>query len=198
MMQQMRAMRDWLGKILPHLLALGFVPIAWRLPVYAALGVLGGIGLLLVRVSEAQSYLSDNPRTCINCHIMVPEYATWKRSSHARFTNCNSCHVPHDNVVNKYVFKAKDGLRHSAIFTLRAELQVIRAKPEARRVINENCRHCHAQQVSGAFLLVESERKCVDCHRSVPHGDVHSLASTPNVRYPHLPPLLPLHGDTPR
>jgi cytochrome c nitrite reductase small subunit len=66
-------------------------------------------------ISEAASYLSDDPEACINCHIMIPQYATWRHSSHGRDTVCNDCHVPQDSVFAKYYFKAKDGLRHSAI-----------------------------------------------------------------------------------
>lgn len=172
------------------LLTLSFMPARLRLPTFLLLGMAAGLGLVLLRVSEFPSYLSDSPRTCINCHIMVPEYATWQRSSHRHVTNCNDCHVPHDNVATKYAFKAKDGMRHAAIFALRAEPQVIRATPESAEVIQHNCRRCHAGLISDVPALHGAgARSCTECHREVPHGQVHSLASTPNVPYPHLPPV---------
>jgi cytochrome c nitrite reductase small subunit len=172
------------------LATLAFLPTPWRWPTFLILGVAAGLGLVLVRVSEFPSYLSDSPRTCINCHIMVPQYATWQRSSHRHVTNCNDCHVPHENVVAKYAFKAKDGLRHAAVFTLRAEPQVIRATPESAEVIQHNCRRCHASQLRDISALHgDRARNCTDCHRETPHGQVHSLASTPHVPYPHLPPV---------
>jgi len=177
-------MRAWLRAVF----TLSFIPAAWRLPVFGMLGMAAGLGLLLVRVSEMPSYLSDSPRTCINCHVMVPEYTTWQRSSHFHFATCNDCHVPHDNVIRKYAFKASDGLRHATIFTLRAEPQVIEAKPASKNVIEENCRRCHERFIAGVPSLHSGERRCSDCH-SVPHGEVHSLASTPNVPYPKLPPV---------
>ena len=36
------------------------------------------------------------------------------------------CHVPHNNVLAKTVFKGTDGLKHSYAFTLRAELDKVR------------------------------------------------------------------------
>lgn len=158
------------------------------MPAFGMLGVMAGMGLLTVRVSEMPSYLSDSPRTCINCHIMTPEYTTWRHSSHATFTNCNDCHVPHDSLARKYAFKAKDGMRHATIFALRREPQVIEAHPASRQVIQANCRRCHARVIADIPSLSNGDRACTDCH-SVPHGDVHSLASTPNMPSPHLPPV---------
>jgi len=153
-------------------------------------GVVVGMGLYLIRISNLLSYLSDDPRACINCHIMYPEYATWQHSSHARDTTCNDCHVPHHSVIAKYRFKAEDGLRHSAIFTLGLEPQVIRARPEAIRVINQNCLRCHTEQLAHTNLSFNG-RLCFDCHREIPHGRVHSLSSAPNAAVPPLEPVLP-------
>lgn len=177
-------MQSWIRA----LFALSFIPAAWRLPVFAVFGIAVGLWLVLVRVSELPSYLSDSPRTCINCHVMVPQYVTWQRSSHFHFATCNDCHVPHENEMRKYAFKARDGLRHATIFAWRLEPQVIRATRESRHVIETNCRRCHQQTISSVPALHGNGRNCGDCH-SVPHGKVHSLASTPNVPVPRLPPV---------
>ncbi|MHB9134235.1 MAG: cytochrome c nitrite reductase small subunit [Armatimonadota bacterium] len=189
----------WLTTVVRNILAFAFLPAAWRLPCFAMLGVAAGLALVLVRVSEFPSYLSDSPRTCINCHIMAPEYATWQRSAHASVSVCNDCHVPHDSILSKYAFKAKDGMRHATIFAMRGEPQVIQAIPASRTVIEQNCLRCHETRMSGAFLLQRSERSCADCHRATPHGEVHGLSSTPHVRIPSLPPVTssPFGGATP-
>lgn len=157
----------------------------WR-PIGAILfGCIIGLGFYTIKLSNAASYLSDDPQACVNCHIMTPQYITWNHSSHREVTNCNDCHVPHDNVFNKYFFKAKDGLYHSAIFTLRKEPQVIRALEPSIKVIHNNCIRCHQDQVTDAKLLnsVENhhekrtERLCWDCHKEVPHGRIRSLSS---------------------
>ena len=180
-------MFNWLLSIL----LLDFLPARWRYPVYALYGVTAGVGLVLLRVSEMPSYLSDNPRTCINCHVMRYQYASWQHSSHREIASCNDCHVPHDSLFNKYAFKAKDGLRHSTVFALRNEPQAIRAIAASAAVIQENCLRCHAGQLSHTFLLTGSARRCVDCHDRVPHGETRSLSSTPNALTPSLPPILP-------
>ena len=164
-----------------------------RLALAAVMGVIVGLALYVGRISEAASYMSDDPRACINCHIMFPQYATWQHSSHREVANCNDCHVPHSNVLAKYYFKAKDGMRHSAMFTLRLEPQVIQAIPESREVIQENCIRCHVHVMQDVATTGHNdlERSCTDCHREVPHGRVHSLSATPNAAVPALSPLTP-------
>lgn len=136
--------------------------------------------------------MGDDPKTCVNCHIMAPQYATWMHSSHREKTNCMDCHVPHNNVLNKYFFKAKDGMRHATLFTLRMEPQVIFIKEEGAEVVQQNCIRCHDRQVADAkFKVMRPEfhsnlegRKCVSCHRYTPHGRVNSLSSVPYARVP--------------
>jgi cytochrome c nitrite reductase small subunit len=123
---------------------------------------------------------------------MSPQFASWSHSAHREYTNCNSCHVPHDNIFNTYYFKAKDGLRHATIFTLRAEPQVIQIKEAGKEAVQQNCVRCHDHLLVGDELLRGyakphpdvRERKCWDCHRHVPHGRVNSLSSTPYARVP--------------
>lgn len=167
-------------------------PDNWKLPVLIILGVLIGLVAYIFHISKATSYLSDNPRTCVNCHIMAPQYATWNHSSHREVATCNDCHVPHNNAINKYYFKAKDGMRHATIFTLRKEPQVIFIKDEGKEVVQQNCVRCHSNLLNDDKLAnytldyhhFRSERKCWECHREVPHGRVNSLTSTPNARVP--------------
>jgi len=42
----------------------------------------------LVYASKAFSYLSADPKACINCHVMNTQYATWQHSSHAERATC--------------------------------------------------------------------------------------------------------------
>jgi len=106
--------------------------------------------VFVLHISKAPSYLSDKPEACTNCHIMAPQYATWSHSSHREWTHCNDCHVPHNNVVNKYYFKANDGLRHATIFTLRNEPQVIQIRHAGIGVVQDNCLRCH-DKISHGF-----------------------------------------------
>ena len=174
-------------------------PPNWRFSVIVVLGIMAGIIIHLLNISNAVSYLSDEPTTCVNCHVMYPEYATWEKGSHGRVTVCNDCHVPQDNIIRKYMFKASDGLRHATMFTFRMEPQVIRIKDAGREVVQENCIRCHANYLHpvalraiGAESIYEnSDGVCWDCHRETPHGKVHSLSSAANIIRPEVKTVVP-------
>ena len=161
--------------------------------------VILGFVFFIIYISNAHSYLSDDPKTCINCHVMYSQYASWQHSSHFRVANCNDCHVPQDLLVRKYYFKASDGLRHSLWFTMRWEPQVIRIKSAGINVVQENCIRCHSDLVNMINLVEVSGKNskqgkghlCWDCHKDTPHGSVGSLSSEPNSIVPVLPSPIP-------
>jgi cytochrome c nitrite reductase small subunit len=167
-------------------------PDNWKVPVILISGILAGLLFYVIHISRMGSYLSDDSSTCMNCHIMAPQHATWNHSSHREHTNCNDCHVPHNNVLNKYYFKAKDGLRHATMFTLRREPQVIFIKEAGKEVVQDNCIRCHSSLLTNekvlSYTLVyhheRTERQCWECHRETPHGRVNSLSSVPYARVP--------------
>jgi len=167
-------------------------PPEWKLPVFIILGIFVGLGCYVLYLSKAASYLSDDPKTCVNCHIMAPQYATWNHSSHREVATCNDCHVPHNNVFNKYFFKAKDGLRHASIFAMRKEPEVIFILEAGKKVVHNNCIRCHSQTLTDPKLAAKvpnqahntQDRVCWECHREVPHGRVNSISSVPNARVP--------------
>lgn len=167
-------------------------PRQWRLPVIMLLGAFTGLFFFLLKISNATSYLSDDPRVCINCHIMTPQFATWSHSSHRSITDCNECHVPHDSFIRKYYFKASDGLRHATIFTLRKEPQAIYILKAGKKVVQENCLRCHESLFSdGPGMPLEAmagrrDRQCLECHRYTPHDRVNSISSTQFAITPSL------------
>ncbi len=174
-------------------------PPQWRVAVVIMVGAIFGLGLYAAYSSRALSYLSNAPETCVNCHIMAPQYATWQHSSHREVATCNDCHVPHDNIFRTYYFKAMDGARHATMFTLRLEPQNIFIKEAGIGVVQENCVRCHSNLITDSKLLVQTsvfhdkfeDRLCWECHREVPHGRVKSLSSTPYARVPMLASPVP-------
>ena len=174
-------------------------PRMWMVPVIVAAGVFCGMGLVILHISNAVSYLSDDPRACVNCHIMAPQYATWQKGSHARVASCNDCHVPHDNFAKHYAFKAMDGGRHAFMFTFRLEPQVIQMHEPGIRTVQQNCIRCHGDQmhktslpqITGRQALAGEGKLCWDCHRETPHGSVRSLASAPHAQVPLVTPIMP-------
>ena len=165
-------------------------PSYWLFYVNILIAFFVGIFIYTLYVSNAVSYLSDDPKTCINCHVMRSEFATWQHSSHREVAVCNDCHVPHDNVFNKYFFKAKDGLRHATMFTFRMEPQVIKMHAAGQAVVLKNCQNCHEninREVGLLSITLEDKmhgdgKLCWDCHREVPHGRVKGLNSAPNSK----------------
>jgi len=172
------------------------IPTKFVMPIILFGGIIAGLGAYIFYMSKAHAYLSDNPSACVNCHIMTPYYQTWFHNSHSKWTTCNDCHVPQNNVFSKYYFKAKDGLLHSTVFTFRREPLAIRARHESSNVIMNNCIRCHTQLntefvKTGMISFSEARngmgKACWDCHAQVAHGKQSSIASTPNAFSTPLP-----------
>ena len=160
----------------------------WYRVAFFFIAVIIGMGLFVAKEAELVSYLSDSPQACVNCHVMTPVYNSWMHSSHRENASCNDCHVPHNNVFNQYYFKAKDGLYHASIFTLRMEPEVIFMREASQEVVQDNCIRCHVQQVTQTKYANwiddhtenRTERKCWSCHKEVPHGRIHGISTIKN------------------
>ena len=181
----MKLMRNFWNKVRPR----G----GWKYPAIIITGAFFGIFIYTFITSRAYSYLSDDPKTCVNCHVMDPYYATWMHSSHGRDVTCNDCHIPQDNIVSKYFVKGLNGYNHAAVFTKRTEDQSMRAIPMNSQAIMNNCIRCHTQLntefvETGRHSWREMQEiggsACWDCHRDVPHTRSRSLSSTPDARVP--------------
>lgn len=135
------------------------------------IGILAGIGLYTFDYAKGLSYFSNNPKACMNCHIMTEQYNSWTKSSHHQPAKCNDCHIPHD-FPWKYMEKARNGWNHSKAFTLQNFPEPIRISDHNRNIVQVNCIHCHEGMVSnliehrGATL---GTMRCTNCHRSVGH-----------------------------
>lgn len=167
-------------------LGLTFLSWPWRFAAYALVGVAVGLAIVIAQISNAASYASDSPAACINCHVMTDAYVSWQRGSHGHVAVCTDCHVPHANPVAKLGFKGADGLKHSAVFTMRTEPQVLRLSETARPVVQANCLRCHASQMGMVRLAGPEERTCWDCHHNI-HGSARSVSASPAQLRPALP-----------
>ncbi len=147
------------------------------------------IGMFAYLVHEAKvfSYLSGDPKVCVNCHAMNTHYATWQHSSHREQASCVDCHLPHDSIVNLLIAKTKDGYNHSLAYTLGGYGNNLRVSTDAAQRIQANCIACHETIVSQMLensaryqkfdSQVQMGRKCWDCHRQVPHGTTRALTT---------------------
>lgn len=93
------------------------------------LGILLGVSAHTLVYAEGFSYLSDDPKACVNCHVMREQYDGWQKASHHAHASCNDCHTPHD-FIRKYLTKVDHGWRHSKGFTLNNFHEPIRITPK--------------------------------------------------------------------
>lgn len=140
----------------------------WFLPL--SLGVLIGLSGLTFIYARGLSYFRDDPRACLNCHIMRDTYDAWNRGSHKAVANCNSCHTPH-NLIGKYAVKAINGWNHSKAFTSGHMQDPLRIRPFNRRIAVANCIRCHRSVVDRMVSNAGGQQAdCLHCHGNVGHG----------------------------
>ncbi len=102
-------------------------------------GVAVGLGGYTFAYARGWSYLTNDPKACINCHVMNEQYDGWSKSSHRQVAVCNDCHAPHD-FVGKYSTKALNGLLHSYAFTTNDFHEPIQITERNRRITEGACR----------------------------------------------------------
>jgi len=133
-----------------------------------AIGIVVGLGAYTFVYARGASYLSNDPETCRNCHVMQEQFDAWMKSSHASVAVCNDCHTPH-GLLPKYATKAANGFWHSFAFTTGWFPDAIQITGRNRRVTEGSCSTCHADVVAAMPVRSGDAAECVKCHRSVGH-----------------------------
>jgi cytochrome c nitrite reductase small subunit len=136
------------------------------------LGFAAGVGGYTFYYAQGLSYFNNDPRTCVNCHIMRGQFDSWTKASHHGSATCVDCHLPQD-FPWKYVAKSENGYHHSKAFTLQDFHEPIMIKPANARILQENCLRCHGEFVHQIVAGSTTDRRavtCVHCHSSVGHG----------------------------
>ena len=135
------------------------------------LGIMGGLGAFTFGYGDGAAYLTNNPASCANCHVMQDHYDAWLKSSHHNVATCNDCHLPHD-FMGKWLTKGDNGFFHSLAFTTGDFHEPIQIKQRNRVVTQQACLHCHSDYVHN-MLPVERGGEvllCTHCHGSVGHA----------------------------
>ena len=138
--------------------------------VAVAIGLAVGVGGYTFVYAKGASYLTNDPRACVNCHVMREQYDGWIAGSHRAVAACNDCHTP-PGVAGKYWTKAINGFWHSFYFTTGRFPEPIQITARNRAVTERACRHCHAAVVAA----IDSGHRpggalsCLGCHASVGH-----------------------------
>jgi cytochrome c nitrite reductase small subunit len=142
----------------------------------ALVGVGLGLGLFTLHEAEGTSYLSDDPRSCVNCHIMRPQFDGWQKASHHGVATCVDCHLP-ESGLPKYFAKALNGWHHSKAFTLEDFAEPIRITPRNAAILEANCLRCHGALLHDTVAASggRDALSCVHCHRDVGHGEAAGL-----------------------
>jgi len=138
------------------------------------LGLLIGTGAFTFKYAEGLSYFSTDPKACMNCHIMTPQYDSWQKSSHHSVAGCVDCHLPH-TFIAKYIAKAENGYHHSKAFTTQNFQEPIMIKGKNSRILQRNCVDCHDDMVHELFKRDVGDAiaiGCIHCHASVGHGEL--------------------------
>ncbi len=136
------------------------------------LGAAVGVGGYTFRYAEGLSYFRTDPKACVNCHIMRPQYDAWQKSSHHQVAVCIDCHLPHD-FIPKYLAKAENGWRHGEKFTTQRFVEPIVVQAKGRQILQDNCLRCHgdiAHQIVGD-ATAQQQLPCTHCHVGVGHGE---------------------------
>jgi len=135
-------------------------------------GAIVGLGGFTFIYAKGDSYLTDDPAACANCHVMRDVYTAWSRGSHRAVAGCNDCHTPHDNIVAKYAVKGINGFNHSFAFTTGNFHEPIRITSMNRDVALHNCQSCHAEVTSMINHAGNKEPlDCLQCHSRVGHDE---------------------------
>ena len=135
-------------------------------------GVLIGIGAYTFVYAKGYSYLTNDPQSCANCHVMQDHFDAWTRASHRSVAVCNDCHTP-PGFVPKYWTKAQNGFWHSFYFTTGRYPDPLRITPRNHDVTEQACRKCHGELTLAIDPLHTGDAggglTCTACHNDVGH-----------------------------
>ena len=146
-------------------------------------GMAIGVAAFTFDYAAGLSYLSSDPKACVNCHIMNDQFDSWRKGPHHSFATCNDCHVP-PHFPDKYVAKARNGYHHSMGFTFQPPRpdalgardvfeEPIQIKQKNSQILQDNCLRCHGDLVHDIVrgsTWADNAIRCVACHRAVGHG----------------------------
>jgi cytochrome c nitrite reductase small subunit len=136
------------------------------------IGLAAGVGIYTFVYAKGGSYLTNNPASCANCHIMQSHYDGWLKSSHRSVAVCNDCHTP-AHFIGKYVTKTSNGFWHSFAFTTGRFHEPIQIKAHNREITENACRKCHSEiteSIEGAHAGKNGDKlSCLRCHASAGH-----------------------------
>lgn len=129
------------------------------------------LGLFLLFGPPQLLAKSESPTFCASCHVMKPQYEAYVHNGAHRRFKCVECHLPNNNLVSHYIWKAIDGMKDVVVFNTGTVPEPIRISEHGAAVVKANCIRCHATLVS----QMDTSRKCWACHRRMTHSGTGAL-----------------------
>lgn len=108
---------------------------------------------------------TNEPAYCVSCHVMESQYESWIHAGAHRRKQCVECHLPYENIPAHYIWKTIDGVKDALLFYSGRVPENIKLTSHGQKVVQKNCVRCHEDTV----LLINTERKCWECHRRITH-----------------------------
>jgi cytochrome c nitrite reductase small subunit len=136
-----------------------------------SLGLAIGLGAYTFYYGQGGAYLTNDPKACMNCHVMSEQYNGWIKSSHKAVATCNDCHAP-KGIIAKYISKSQNGFWHSFAFTTGHFKDNIQIKPHNLAIVEQNCRDCHQNIIHSIEQINRQgnqQASCVACHAGIGH-----------------------------
>lgn len=136
-----------------------------RLAIILAMIVIA-VGIVAAAATPRLLAVTSTPEFCNSCHVMNDQYEAWFMTGVHRTIQCVDCHLPHDNIVNHFIWKGIEGTRdvvffHSGIFDEPIELS-----ERGKQFVQTNCIRCH----EGIVSRIEADtQNCWSCHRRMSH-----------------------------
>jgi cytochrome c nitrite reductase small subunit len=137
-------------------------------------GCVIGVGVHTFIYAKGASYMTDDPKACMNCHVMREQYDGWLKGSHRNVAVCNDCHTP-AGFIGKYTTKALNGFHHSLAFTSGRFPDVIQITERNHQITENSCRKCHSEITHSIDTQARvaaagaGQLSCVRCHSTVGH-----------------------------
>jgi cytochrome c nitrite reductase small subunit len=97
---------------------------------------------------------------------MQAQYDSWFHEGAHRSIVCVDCHLPHQNIFVRYLWKSIDGMKDVAVFHSGMTPDHITISNRGQNVLQSNCVRCHETTV----WRIAKERNCWDCHRRLSHA----------------------------
>ncbi len=131
------------------------------------------LGVIALGVTNLFLHISGTKTFCGQCHSMKHEAETFAMSSH-RELDCVECHLPHDNFPHYLIEKGRTGMVDMYHEIMRDYPERIKLDADARKMVSENCLHCHESTMSYVNTAPSgSQDDCLKCHSRIAHGSNH-------------------------